>query len=90
MTEIDIWIKAFSLLGYKIEDEHCNRVTGYNYIYYSHPSDVDSKILVYFNFDTGEVTRITNVNTELKLKTKEEFLLEHKDIFREAKLNQLL
>ena len=106
MQEIDIWIKAFQKLGFRLDDESHNRHTGINCIKYTQttetcgtqhhylgPGRSNVQYFIYFKFDTGRVTDLQfyNMFNERDLiVTKERFLELNKDLFREVKLSELI
>jgi hypothetical protein len=71
MTECDIWIKVFDKLGFKFIEEYSSQ-SKINFLVYRND---DGDYNLYFNRETDEV-----------LSTKQLFIEENKNLFRDVKL----
>lgn len=95
MSEIDIWIGALEIIGYKFIDEHCGRGSQNKLIYHYRVSPISdtTELTIWFDRKFGRVDLVMfsdNLSwgkSSVKLrKTKDDFEEEYRDVFRDVKL----
>ena len=95
---IDTWIKVLETLRYKIDDEMSKAGSDINYITRSKQTSptFKTKIEIYFNYKTSEVTNIfirensAFPNIDDKMITSSDFINEHLQYFRDHQISSII